>query len=160
MIIEETTEVEKDQGFTLVELLIVIVILGILATIVVFAVRGITDQGQAVVLQGDRQDLRGRHRGVLRQVRQRRQPDRRSARGRRPDPQVRRRGNHRHFDHNSFVGRSHRRRQVRRPYAQLIIPFGSESPNPSRGVGALVGFRQYLPASGSALHAVEGTSSR
>ena len=47
MIIEETTEVEKDQGFTLVELLIVIVILGILATIVVFAVRGITDQGQA-----------------------------------------------------------------------------------------------------------------
>ncbi len=47
MIIEETTEVEeKDQGFTLVELLIVIVILGILATIVVFAVRGITDQGQ------------------------------------------------------------------------------------------------------------------
>ena len=47
MIIEETIEVEeKDQGFTLVELLIVIVILGILATIVVFAVRGITDQGQ------------------------------------------------------------------------------------------------------------------
>ncbi len=47
MIIEETSEVEeKDQGFTLVELLIVIVILGILATIVVFAVRGITDQGQ------------------------------------------------------------------------------------------------------------------
>jgi general secretion pathway protein G len=47
MIIEETIEVEeKDEGFTLVELLIVIVILGILATIVVFAVRGITDQGQ------------------------------------------------------------------------------------------------------------------
>ena len=46
MIIEETSEVEQDQGFTLVELLIVIVILGILATIVVFAVRGITDQGQ------------------------------------------------------------------------------------------------------------------
>jgi prepilin-type N-terminal cleavage/methylation domain-containing protein len=46
MIIEESTVVEKDEGFTLVELLIVIVILGILATIVVFAVRGITDQGQ------------------------------------------------------------------------------------------------------------------
>jgi prepilin-type N-terminal cleavage/methylation domain-containing protein len=47
MIIEESIEIEeKDQGFTLVELLIVIVILGILATIVVFAVRGITDQGQ------------------------------------------------------------------------------------------------------------------
>jgi prepilin-type N-terminal cleavage/methylation domain-containing protein len=33
-------------GFTLAELLIVIVILGILATVTVFAVRGITDQGQ------------------------------------------------------------------------------------------------------------------
>jgi general secretion pathway protein G len=37
---------KKDKGFTLVELLIVIVILGILATVTVFAVRGITDQGQ------------------------------------------------------------------------------------------------------------------
>ena len=36
----------QDKGFTLVELLIVIVILGILATVTVFAVRGITDQGQ------------------------------------------------------------------------------------------------------------------
>jgi general secretion pathway protein G len=38
---------KKDKGFTLVELLIVIVILGILATVTVFAVRGITDDGQA-----------------------------------------------------------------------------------------------------------------
>ena len=38
---------KKDKGFTLVELLIVIVILGILATVTVFAVRGITDKGQA-----------------------------------------------------------------------------------------------------------------
>ena len=37
---------KNDEGFTLVELLIVIVILGILATVVVFAVRGITDQGE------------------------------------------------------------------------------------------------------------------
>jgi prepilin-type N-terminal cleavage/methylation domain-containing protein len=37
---------KQDKGFTLVELLIVIVILGILATVTVFAVRGITDQGQ------------------------------------------------------------------------------------------------------------------
>jgi general secretion pathway protein G len=37
---------KNDKGFTLVELLIVIVILGILATVTVFAVRGITDKGQ------------------------------------------------------------------------------------------------------------------
>jgi len=37
----------QDKGFTLVELLIVIVILGILATVTVFAVRGITDQGES-----------------------------------------------------------------------------------------------------------------
>ena len=36
----------QDKGFTLVELLIVIVILGILATVTVFAVRGITDTGR------------------------------------------------------------------------------------------------------------------
>ena len=39
-------EKNQDKGFTLVELLIVIVILGILATVTVFAVRGITNQGQ------------------------------------------------------------------------------------------------------------------
>ncbi len=37
---------KNDEGFTLIELLIVIVILGILATVVVFAVGGITDQGE------------------------------------------------------------------------------------------------------------------
>jgi len=37
---------KKDRGFTLVELLIVIVILGILAPVTVFAARGITDKAQ------------------------------------------------------------------------------------------------------------------
>ena len=37
---------KRDEGFTLIELLIVIVILGILATVVVFSVRGITDDGR------------------------------------------------------------------------------------------------------------------
>jgi len=35
------------QGYTMVELLVVIVILGILAAVVVFAVTGITDKGQS-----------------------------------------------------------------------------------------------------------------
>jgi len=39
-------ETKKDKGFTLIELLIVIVILGILATVVVFSVRGITNDAQ------------------------------------------------------------------------------------------------------------------
>ncbi len=37
----------QDKGFTLVELLIVIVILGILSTVTVFAVRGITTDAQS-----------------------------------------------------------------------------------------------------------------
>jgi prepilin-type N-terminal cleavage/methylation domain-containing protein len=48
---------KKDKGFTLVELLIVIVILGILATVVVFAVRGITDQGQESACDADKKSL-------------------------------------------------------------------------------------------------------
>ena len=50
-------ENKQDKGFTLVELLIVIVILGILATITVFAVRGITDQGQTSACEADEQTL-------------------------------------------------------------------------------------------------------
>ena len=37
----------EEGGFTLIELMIVIVILGILAAIVVFAVGGITDRGES-----------------------------------------------------------------------------------------------------------------
>jgi Tfp pilus assembly protein PilE len=40
-----------------VELLIVIVILGILATVTVFAVRGITDQGQSSACETDRRTV-------------------------------------------------------------------------------------------------------
>ena len=50
-------ENKQDKGFTLVELLIVIVILGILATITVFAVRGITDQGQTSACNADEKTL-------------------------------------------------------------------------------------------------------
>ena len=48
---------KRDEGFTLIELLIVIVILGILATVVVFSVRGITDQGQENACQTDARTL-------------------------------------------------------------------------------------------------------
>jgi len=44
---------DHQEGFTLVELLVVIVILGILAAIVVFAVTGITGNGQKSACQTD-----------------------------------------------------------------------------------------------------------
>ena len=46
------------QGLTLVELLVVIVILGILATVVVFAVNGIQDRGQLNACKIDAQTVR------------------------------------------------------------------------------------------------------
>ena len=54
--VEETSS-KRDKGFTLVELLIVIVILGILATVTVFAVRGITDKGQKSACAADQKTL-------------------------------------------------------------------------------------------------------
>jgi type II secretion system protein G len=46
------------KGFTLVELLVVIVILGILAAVVVFAVSGIQDRGQTSACQTDANTIR------------------------------------------------------------------------------------------------------
>ena len=48
---------KSDEGFTLIELLIVIVILGILATVVVFSVRGITDDGRENACETDERTL-------------------------------------------------------------------------------------------------------
>ena len=68
---ENHIEVRKkqDKGFTLVELLIVIVILGILATVTVFAVRGITDQGKPSTCKADQKTLQTACRGVHRPIR-------------------------------------------------------------------------------------------
>jgi general secretion pathway protein G len=47
----------EEGGFTLVELLIVIIIIGILAGVVVFAVQGITDRGQDNACAADKRAM-------------------------------------------------------------------------------------------------------
>jgi general secretion pathway protein G len=49
----EIEETQQDKGFTLVALLIVLVILGILATVTVFAVTGITTRGKDSACKSD-----------------------------------------------------------------------------------------------------------
>jgi len=44
--INDRREMRSQSGFTLIELLVVIAILGILAAVVVFAIGGVTDNGQ------------------------------------------------------------------------------------------------------------------
>lgn len=52
-----TSPHRSDRGFTLVEILLVVVILGILATVVVFALRGTTDRAQAAACADDARTL-------------------------------------------------------------------------------------------------------
>ena len=49
----EASRVGDDEGFSLIELLIVIVVLGILATVVVVSVRGITNRGEDASCDAD-----------------------------------------------------------------------------------------------------------
>jgi prepilin-type N-terminal cleavage/methylation domain-containing protein len=51
---ERIRQARQDDGFTLIEVLVVIAILGVLAGIVVFAVSGITDRGQASACKTDK----------------------------------------------------------------------------------------------------------
>jgi prepilin-type N-terminal cleavage/methylation domain-containing protein len=48
---------ENRPGFTLVEILVVIVILGVLAVVVTFSVRGVNDRGQVSACAGDKRTL-------------------------------------------------------------------------------------------------------
>jgi prepilin-type N-terminal cleavage/methylation domain-containing protein len=48
----------RDRGFTLVELLVAIVVLGVLATVTVFAVRGMTDRAQSSACAAELSSLR------------------------------------------------------------------------------------------------------
>jgi prepilin-type N-terminal cleavage/methylation domain-containing protein len=48
---------QRDRGFTLVELLIVIVILGVLSTVTVFAVSGITSRGETARCAADKRTI-------------------------------------------------------------------------------------------------------
>jgi general secretion pathway protein G len=48
---------QKEGGFTLIELLVVIVILGILAAVVVFAVQGVGDKGEASACEIDKRTI-------------------------------------------------------------------------------------------------------
>ena len=48
---------KNENGFTLTELLIVVVILGVLAAIVVFAVSGITDRGVEAACDADKRTV-------------------------------------------------------------------------------------------------------
>ncbi len=54
---EATSKSKQDAGFTLVELLVVVAIMGVLSTVSVFAVRGVTDRGQESACASDKRVL-------------------------------------------------------------------------------------------------------
>jgi prepilin-type N-terminal cleavage/methylation domain-containing protein len=59
---------EKEEGFTLIELLVVIAILGILAGVVVFAVQGLGDKGQANACKIDTRTIKTAEEGFFSQL--------------------------------------------------------------------------------------------
>src|SRR5687768_6106147 len=54
---DNPAEHDPDSGFSLVELLVVIVVLGILATVVVFAVRGIVGDSELTACEAERHNV-------------------------------------------------------------------------------------------------------
>ncbi|WP_329002402.1 prepilin-type N-terminal cleavage/methylation domain-containing protein [Kribbella sp. NBC_00709] len=53
----DRTRARNQSGFTLIELLVVIVILGVLSGVVVFAVSGIQDRGNAAACKTDKKSV-------------------------------------------------------------------------------------------------------
>ncbi|MFC6161928.1 type II secretion system protein [Kribbella jiaozuonensis] len=53
----QRTRTRNQSGFTLIELLVVIVILGVLSGVVVFAVSGIQDRGNAAACKTDKKSV-------------------------------------------------------------------------------------------------------
>ncbi len=51
------TASRHDRGFSLVEVLVVIVVLGVLSTVTIFAVRGVTDRGEKSACDTDNRTL-------------------------------------------------------------------------------------------------------
>jgi prepilin-type N-terminal cleavage/methylation domain-containing protein len=45
---------DRDRGFTLVEILVVVVVLGVIATATVLSVQGVTDRGRDSAVEADR----------------------------------------------------------------------------------------------------------
>ena len=54
---ERVTTPRSESGFSLVEMLIVVVVLGVLATVVVFSVRGLTSKGEESTCGADARTL-------------------------------------------------------------------------------------------------------
>jgi prepilin-type N-terminal cleavage/methylation domain-containing protein len=55
--VREQSEARGDRGFTLVEILIVIVVLGVVSAVVTFSVRGFTDESEESVCDIDHRAL-------------------------------------------------------------------------------------------------------
>ena len=64
----EATRRSSDGGFTLIELMIVIVVLGLVAATVLFAASGVSDRGTASVCKANLRQIEGAEEAYFTQV--------------------------------------------------------------------------------------------